>query len=51
MRLIAKRINIVYCACKGIATVRQQRNIVIAFGRRLLLDGGGFMSHFGFQIH
>jgi hypothetical protein len=51
MRLIAKRVDITYCACKGIAAARQQHSIVITFEQKLLLDGAGFVGHFGFQIH
>jgi hypothetical protein len=51
MKLIAKPIDITYCACKGITAVRQLHSTVIAFGRKLLLDGAGFVDHFGFQIH
>jgi len=51
MRLIAKRVDIVYCACKGIVAVRQQHSIIIAFRQKLLLDGASFMGHFRFQIH
>jgi hypothetical protein len=51
MRLIAERVDIVYCACKGIVAATQQHSTVIAFGQKLLLDGVGFVGHFRFQIH
>lgn len=51
MELIAKQIGITYCACKDIAAAGQQRSIVVAFGRRWLLDGVGFVDRFGLQTH
>jgi hypothetical protein len=50
MRLIAERANIVCFTYKDIVAVKQH-NTVIAFEQKLLLDGGGFMAHFKFQIH
>ena len=51
MVLIVKQIGITYCACKDIAAAGQQRSIVVAFGRRWLLDGVGFVDRFGLQTH
>ena len=51
MVLIAMQIGITYYACKDIAAARQQRSIVVAFGRRWLLDDVGFVDRFGLQTH
>jgi hypothetical protein len=34
MRLIAERVDIVYCAYKGIVAVRLQHSIIIAFKQK-----------------